>query len=108
MSEKTYTSNMSSQLDYSNWNQFVLTRANMTDPFTDNDYDSCIEALGKKNAVAIHWEQGGTIRQLQLASKTNLGVLSFSYVRNNKIETWTVAAASPHTITHTEYDLDNL
>lgn len=106
MSEKTYTSSMPGTPDMSHYQQFVLKRANMTDPFTDNDYNSCIEALKKKNAVAIHWEQGGTIRQLQLASKTNLGALSFSYVRNNKIETWTVAAASPHTITHTEYDLE--
>lgn len=108
MSEKTYTSNMPGTPDMSHYQQFVLERANMTDPFTDNDYNSCIEALGNKNAVAIHWEQGDTVRQLQLASKTNLGALSFSYVRNNKVETWTVAAASPHTITHTEYDLDNL
>lgn len=105
MSEKTYTSNMPGTPDMSHYQQFVLERANMTDPFTDNDYNSCIEALGKKNAVAIHWEQGGTIRQLQLASKTNLGALSFSYVRNNKIETWTVAAASPHTITNEQHTI---
>lgn len=107
MSEKTYTSNMPGTPDMSHYQQFVLERANMTDPFSDNDYNSCIEALEKNNAVAINWEQGGTIRQLQLASKTNLGALSFSYVRNNKIETWTVAAAGPHTITAESYDVNN-
>lgn len=105
MSEKTYTSNIPGTPDMSHYQQFVLERANMTDPFTDNDYNSCIEALEKNNAVAIHWEQSGTIRQLQLASKTNLGALSFSYVRNNKIETWTVAASSPHTITNEQHTI---
>lgn len=107
MSEKTYTSSMPGTPDMSHYQQFVLKRANMTDPFTDNDYNSCIEALGKKNAVAIHWEQGGTIRQLQLASKTNLGALMFSCTRNETVESWTVAASSPHTITHDDYDVDN-
>lgn len=107
MSEKTYTSSMPGTPDMSHYQQFVLKRANMTDPFTDNDYNSCIEALEKKNAVAIHWEQGGAIRQLQLASKTNLGALLFSYTRNETVESWTVAASSPHTITHNDYDVDN-
>lgn len=106
MSEKTYTSSMPGTPDMSHYQQFVLERADMTDPFTDNDYNSCIEALEKKNAVAIHWEQGSSIRQLQLASKTNLGALSFSYVRNDKVETWTVAAASPHTITYEQHTID--
>lgn len=103
MSEKTYTSNMSGQLDHSNWNQFVLTRANMTDPFTDDEYNSCIEALNKHNAVAVSLNLNGAVRQAQLVSKTNAGTLTFSYIRNNTIESWSVAASSPHSITTESY-----
>lgn len=106
MSEKTYTSNMSSQLDYSNWNQFVLTRTNMTDPFTDDEYNSCIEALTKHNAVAVSFGTG-SIQQAQLVFKTNAGILRFSCTRNEKVETWSVAAASPHNITAESYDVNN-
>lgn len=107
MSEKTYTSNMPGTPDMSHYQQFVLERANMTDPFTDYDYNSCIEALKKNNAVAINWKQGGIVRQLQLVSKTNLGALTFSCTRKETVESWTVAATSPHTITYDDYDVDN-
>lgn len=106
MSEKTYTSNIPGQPNYSNWNQFVLTRTNMTDPFTDDEYNSCIEALDKHNAVAVSFGTG-TVRQAQLVSKTNLGALTFSYTRNEKVESYTIAASSPHNITTESYDVDN-
>lgn len=104
MSQKTFTSDMSGTPDNSNYQQFVLNRANMTDPFSDNDYNSCIEAIDKNNAVAINWNQG-SIRQLQLVSKSNTGVLKFAYVRGDTIETWTVAASSPHTITSEQHTI---
>lgn len=104
MSQKTFTSDMSGTPDNSHYQQFVLNRANMTDPFSDNDYNSCIEALEKNNAVAINWNQG-TTRQLQLVTKSNTGVLKFAYVRGNVVETWTVAASSPHTITNEQHTI---
>ena len=104
MSQKTFTSDMSGTPDNSHYQQFVLNRANMTDPFSDNDYNSCIEALEKNNAVAINWNQG-TTRQLQLVTKSNTGVLKFAYVRGDVVETWTVAASSPHTITDEQYTI---
>lgn len=104
MSQKTFTSDMSGTPDNSHYQQFVLNRANMTDPFSDNDYNSCIEALKKNNAVAINWDQG-TVRQLQLVTKSNTGVLKFAYARGDTIETWTVAASSPHTITNEQYTI---
>lgn len=104
MSQKTFTSDMSGTPDNSHYQQFVLNRANMTDPFSDNDYNSCIEALEKNNAVAINWNQG-TVRQLQLVTKSNTGVLKFAYVRGDTIETWTVAASNPHTITSEQYTI---
>ena len=106
MSKKTFTSDMSGTPDNSHYQQFVLNRANMTDPFSDNDYNSCIEALEKNNAVAINWNQG-TVRQLQLVTKSNTGILKFAYVHGNVVETWTVAASSPHDITNTSYEIDN-
>lgn len=104
MSQKTFTSDISGTPDNSHYQQFVLNRANMTDPFSDNDYNSCIEALEKNNAVAINWDQG-TVRQLQLVTKSNTGVLKFAYVRDDTIETWTVAASSPHTITNEQHTI---
>lgn len=104
MSQKTFTSDMSGSPDNSHYQQFVLNRTNMTDPFSDDDYNSCIEALEKNNAVAINWNQG-TTRQLQLVTKSYTGVLKFGYVRDNVVETWTVAASSPHTITSEQHTI---
>lgn len=110
MSEKTYTSNMPGTPDMSHYQQFVLERANMTDPFTDNDYNSCIEALEKNNAVAINWNQGGfgqVVRQLQLVTKRATGNLEFSYTRDDETHTWTVSGSSPHTISEKSYKFDD-
>lgn len=108
MSEKTYTSNIPAVTPVETLpKQFVLDRTNMSTSFTDDEYQACLDAITAGQAVAVNWVQGGVARQLQLASKTNLGALSFSYVRNNKIETWTVASSSPHTITYTANDVDN-
>lgn len=87
--------------------QFVLTRSDMSTAFTDEEYDSCIMALSNNLAVAVSFGISGALRQAQLVSKTNLGALTFSYTRDESVESWTVAASSPHTITHTANDVDN-
>lgn len=106
MSEKTYTSNMPNGDPLDNNKQFVLTRTNMTDPFTDDEYNSCIEALTKQNVVAVSFGTSAT-QQAQLVFKTNAGILRFSCTRNETVETWSVAAASPHNITADSYDINN-
>ena len=103
---RTFTSKMANDAGELPDNQFVLNRANMTDPFSDYEYNSCIDALDNGNVVAINWEQG-TTRQLQLVTKSNTGILKFAYVRDDTIETWTVAASSPHNITATSYEIGN-
>ena len=88
--------------------QFVLARADMSTAFTDDEYNSCIMALSNGNAVAVSFGIiNGIVRQAQLVSKSNLGALTFSCTRNETVESWTVAATSPHTITHNDYDVDN-
>lgn len=104
---RSFTSKMINDAGDLLYSQFVLNRANMTDPFSDSEYDSCIDALDNDNVVAINWNQG-TTRQLQLVTKSNTGVLKFAYVRGDKVETWTVAASSPHTITSEQYTINEL
>ena len=88
--------------------QFVLARADMSTAFTDDEYNSCITALSNGNAVAVSFGIiSGIVRQAQLVSKSNLGALTFSCTRNETVESWTVAASSPHTITYDDYDVDN-
>jgi hypothetical protein len=79
----------------------------MTDPFTDDEYNSCIEALNKHNAVAVSLSIMGAVQQAQLVIKTNAGTLKFARTRNEKVETWSVAATSPHNITAESYDINN-
>ena len=86
--------------------QFVLTRTDMSTAFTDDEYNACLTALSNNLAVAVNFGINGSLRQAQLASKTGLGALTFSYTRNESVESWTVSASSPHTITHTTYDVD--
>lgn len=88
--------------------QFVLIRTDMSTAFTDDEYNSCIAALSDGNAVAVSFGViSGIVRQAQLVSKSNHGALTFSCTRNETVESWTVAATSPHTITHDDYDVDN-
>lgn len=88
--------------------QFVLTRSDMATAFTDEEYNQCINALMNELAVAVSFGTiNGIVRQAQLVSKTNLGALTFSCTRKETVESWTVAATSPHTITHDDYDVDN-
>lgn len=88
--------------------QFVLVRTDMSTAFTDDEYNSCIAALSDGNAVAVSFGViSGIVRQAQLVSKSNLGALTFSCTRKETVESWTVAASSPHTITHDGYDVDN-
>jgi hypothetical protein len=87
--------------------QFVLTRSDMTTAFTDEEYNQCINALMNGLAVAVSFGINGVVRQAQLVSKTNLGALTFSCTRKETVESWTVAATSPHTVTHDDYDVDN-
>lgn len=87
--------------------QFVLTRDDMTTAFTDEEYNQCINALMNGLAVAVSFGTIGILRQAQLVSKTNLGALTFSCTRKENVESWTVAALSPHTITQDAYDVDN-
>lgn len=99
---RTFTSKMANDAGELPDNQFVLNRANMTDPFSDYEYNSCIDAIDNGNVVAINWDQG-TTRQLQLVTKSNTGVLKFAYARGDTVETWTVAASSPHIITSEQH-----
>lgn len=88
--------------------QFVLVRTDMSTAFTDDEYNSCIAALSDGNSVAVSFGTiNGIVRQAQLVSKSNLGALTFSCTRKENVESWTVAASSPHTITHDDYDVDN-
>lgn len=87
--------------------QFVLVRSDMTSAFTDEEYNSCMAALSNNLAVAVSFGINGTLRQVQLVSKTNLGALTFSYTRNDSVESWTVDSSSPHNITHTSYEVDD-
>jgi len=107
MSEKTFTSSMPAVTPVETLpKQFVLDRTDMSTAFTDSEYQACLDAITAGQVLAVNWVQGGAVRQLQLASKTNLGVLSFYYIRNNIIGTWTVDSSSPHAITYKEYDLE--
>lgn len=101
---REFTSKMANDAGELPDNQFVLNRANMTDPFSDYEYNSCIDAIDNGNVVAINWEQG-TTRQLQLVTKSNTGILKFAYARGDTVETWTVAASSPHTITNEQHTI---
>lgn len=101
---REFTSRMANAADELPDNQFVLNRANMTDPFSDYEYNSCINAIDNSNVVAINWEQGAT-RQLQLVTKSNTGILKFAYARGDTVETWMVAASSPHTITNEQHTI---
>ena len=106
MSEKTYTSNIPAVTPVETLpKQFVLDRTNMSTALSDDEYQACLDAITAGQVVAINWVQGSEVRQLQLASKTNLGVLSFYYIRGGKVGTWTVNSSSPHTITAEEYNL---
>ena len=87
--------------------QFVLNRTDMATPFSDDEFSQCLTAVLNGTAVAINLLQGTSARQLQLVSRGNTGILKFSYAREDKIETWTVSDSVPHTITHTEFDVDN-
>ena len=86
--------------------QVVIERTDMSNPFSDDEYNRCRTAVTNGYAVAVNWIQGGVTRQLQLVSVSATGVLKFSYVRGYNLDTWTVTASSPHSITHESYEVD--
>ena len=107
MSEKTYTSNIPAVTPIETLpKQFVLDRTDMSTSFSDSEYQACLNAITAGQVVAVNWIQGDVTRQLQLASVSATGVLKFSYVRGYDLDTWTVTASSPHSITHESYDVD--
>lgn len=87
--------------------QVVIERGDMSNPFSDDEYNRCITAVANGYAVAIQWAQGGIVRQLQLVARTNLGALRFAYVNEESVDTWVVSYSSPHTITQYAYSVDD-
>lgn len=107
MSKNTFTSNIPTITPVETLpKQFVLDRTDMSTSFSDSEYQACLAAITAGQVIAVNWIQGGTTRQLQLVTKSNTGVLKFAYVRGNVVETWTVAASSPHIITDEQYTID--
>lgn len=106
MSEKTYTSNIPAITPVETLpKQFVLDRTDMSTTFSNSEYQACLDAITAGQVVAVNWIQGGVTRQLQLVSVSVTGILKFSYARGYDLATWTVAASSPHSITHESYDV---
>ena len=88
-----------------NVGQFVLVRSNMSSDFTNDEYESCTEAVSEGKAVCVQWKSGSAGMQAQLASMMNDGSLLFSFAVVNLLMVFIVSGSEPHDITAHTYSL---
>lgn len=77
--------------------QYVLFRSNMSAPFTDEEYDTCISETGARHSVVVQFGSGG-LAEAQLNQIKTDGALVFSRCEQDTIVTYTVSPGQTHTI----------
>lgn len=78
--------------------QFVLRRSNMIEPFTDEEYQTCVDKMSEGNSIVVQYASGG-LTEIQLIQTNNSGALVFARCSNNIITTYIVGSTTPHYIT---------
>lgn len=98
MSKNTFTSNMSGPID----TKFVLSRTNMVEAFTDDEYNICRAKMSAGHSVAVQYASGGLCEAQLIRTKSD-GALVFSRSGDDLIVTYTIAPGATHTITTDTY-----
>lgn len=80
--------------------QLVIVHTDMNTPFTNGEYQDCVDAVDDGKAVCVEFTTGGTSVQAQLTQKTHQGELIFEFTTGQYHYIYTVdPTASAHAIT---------
>ncbi len=105
MSKKTYTSNLANGDPLDNNKQLVITRANMTTDFTDDEFQACSDAMSDGFSVVVHFSSSG-LNEAALTKIGTDGALVFTVNNvNGQLVAYKVAPGATHSITTYTFDL---